>query len=123
MAETYYFMIIINPLYKIFFLIILFSVSNARAQKETLLKIDGKVVEFEKDKDLKVYQEFYDSGKVKISGFKKNGKFEGLFIYYDKKGKILYKILYKKNRILYTDFVGHKNGFTRNLILDSVRRE
>ena len=102
----------------------MFFVSSLRAQKhEVVLKIDGKVVEVEKDKDLKVYQEFYDSGKVKISGFKKNGKFEGLFIYYDKKGKILYKILYKKNRILYTDFVGHKNGFTRSLILDSVRRE
>lgn len=117
------FMIVINPLYKIIFLTFLFSVSFARGQKETLLRIDGKVVEVEKDKDLKVYQEFYDSGKVKISGFKKNGKLEGLFIYYDEKGKILYKILYKNNRILYTDFVGHKNGFTKNLILDTVIRE
>ena len=116
-------MIVIHPLYKIIFLLFLFSVSIARGQKETLLKIDGKVVEVEKDKDLKVYQEFYDSGKVKISGFKKNGKLEGLFIYYDEKGKILYKILYKNNRILYTDFVGHKNGFTKNLILDTVIRE
>lgn len=117
------FMIVINPLYKIIFLTFLFSVSFARGQKETLLRIDGKVVEVEKDKDLKVYQEFYDSGKVKISGFKKNGKLEGLFIYYDEKGKILYKILYKNNRILYTDFVSHKNGFTKNLILDTVIRE
>ena len=117
------FIIVINPLYKIIFLTFLFSVSFARGQKETLLRIDGKFVEVEKDKDLKVYHEFYDSGKVKISGFKKNGKLEGLFIYYDEKGKILYKILYKNNRILYTDFVGHKNGFTKNLILDTVIRE
>ena len=102
----------------------LLFVSIIRAQKqEVLLKINGKVVEIEKDKELKVFQEFYDSGKVKISGFKKNGKLEGLFVYYDEKGKILYKILYKNNRILYSDFVGHKNGFSRNLILDTVKKE
>ncbi len=53
----------------------MFFVSSLRAQKhEVVLKIDGKIVEVEKDKDLKVYQEFYDSGKVKISGFKKKRK-------------------------------------------------
>ena len=102
----------------------MFFISSLRAQKhEVVLKIDGKVVEVEKDKDLKVYQEFYDSGKVKISGFKKNGKLEGLLVYYDEKGNILYKILYKKNRILYANFVGHKNGLTTTRILDTVNKE
>ena len=108
-------------MYKIFPLIFLFSAGFTFAQNQDVtLKIDGKVVEVEKEKDLKIYKEFYDSGKVKISGFKKKGKLDGLFFYYDKKGNILYKILYRNNRIIYTNFVGHKNGFRSNHNSDKI---
>ena len=101
------------------FLIFLFVFSiNAQQSEEAIeknIQVENKV----KEKDLEVYKEFYDSGKLKQTGFKKNGKFEGLFLVYDEEGKLIYHVMYKQNEILYTHYLGHKNGLVIRKI-DSI---
>ena len=109
---------------KIYFTFLLIPTFFLYSQNnDVVLKIDGKTFNVNKNNSLEIYQEFYDSGKLKISGYKKDGKFEGLFEYYDENQKIINRILYKKNRILYTNLVGHKNGFFTVIKSDSLNDE
>ena len=109
---------------KNYFIILLIPTFFIYSQNsDVVLKIDGKTLNINKNNSLEIYQEFYDSGKLKISGYKKDGKFEGLFEYYDENQKIINRIFYKKNRILYTNLVGHKNGFFVAIKSDSLNDE
>lgn len=102
------------------YLLILLSVFSLKAQQnEGVIEKKEHGVSNAEKKDLEVYKEFYDSGTLKRSGFKKNGKLEGLFLHYDERGKLIYHVMYKQNKILYTRYLGHKNGLVIRKI-DSV---
>ena len=106
---------------KIYYACFFLSIFCLYSQNDNIvIRVDGKTLEINKDNSLVVYKEFYASGKLKISGFKKDDKFEGLFEYYDEKEKLIYRILYKENRILYTNLVGHKNGFFSRIKTDPL---
>jgi len=114
----------LRKIQKIYFTFLLIPTLFLYSQNsDVVLKIDGKTFNINKNNSLEIYQEFYDSGKLKISGYKKDGKFEGLFEYYDENQKIINRILYKKDRILYTNLVGHKNGFFTAIKSDSLNDE
>tara|TARA_B100000989_G_C19155092_1_gene309136 strand:- start:24 stop:371 length:348 start_codon:yes stop_codon:yes gene_type:complete len=114
----------LHKMKKIYFVTFLMTTFFIYSQNsDVVLKIDGKTLDINKNNSLEIYQEFYDSGRLKVSGYKKDGKFEGLFEYYDENQKIINRILYKKNRILYTNFVGHKNGFFTVIKSDSLNEE
>jgi len=73
---------------KYFFLLFL-TVFLLQAQRQDIvLKIDGQVVENDSIVDLDVYIENYESGSIKLTGQKKEGKKEGLWIITMKKANL-----------------------------------
>lgn len=95
---------------KSFFLIIISICGLQAQQKNVKLKFKNKVVEVPVDPDLDLFQEFYESGKLKVKGFKKDGKSEGLWTYFDENGKAYYQIKYKNHQVIYTNTLDQKNG-------------
>ena len=61
-------------------------------------------------KGFKRFKVFHENGILKISGFKKNNMPDSLWRYFDKNGKLTYKVLYRNNKLIYTNNVNHKNG-------------
>ncbi len=95
---------------KYFFLLFL-TVFLLQAQRQDIvLKIDGQVVENDSIVDLDVYIENYESGSIKLTGQKKEGKKEGLWIYYDEKGKPTHHAFYKNDSLMYYKYLWHRNG-------------
>lgn len=76
---------------------------------------------FEKNDSLiKPFKVFYDSGVLKISGFKKYSLNEGVWLYYDEKGGLFYKAIYKSGKIIYENYLNHKYGQFKILENDSI---
>ena len=67
-------------------------------------------------KGLKTFKVFYKNGVLKMSGFKKNDMPDSLWHYFDENGKLSYKVLYRNNKLIYTNNVNHKNGKVFNII-------
>ena len=94
-----------------FLLIIILSSYLLHGQRQdVVLKIDGKVVKKDTIEDLEVYIENYESGSIKLTGQKKKGKKEGLWIYYDEKGTPSYHFFYKHDSLMYYKYLWHRNG-------------
>jgi len=66
-------------------------------------------------KGLKTFKVFYKNGVLKMSGFKKNNLPDSLWHYFDENGKLSYIVLYRNNKLIYTNNVNHKNGKVFNI--------
>jgi len=62
------------------------------------------------DSLMKSFKVFYENGILKTSGFKKNSLNEGVWLYYDEKGRLYYKAIYKSGKIIYENYLNHKYG-------------
>ena len=71
-------------------------------------------------KGLKTFKVFHENGILSISGFKKNNMPDSLWRYFDKKGKLTYKVLYRNNKLIYTNNINHKNGKDFYIKIDSL---
>jgi len=105
-----------------FVFIVLLAKLSFSQQGDAVLIIDGATVADEqiKNDSLKPYQEFYASGILKISGFKKNGKFEGTCYYYNKRGVLTHFVKYKKGNIYFEKYYNHKNNEINTYVKDSI---
>ena len=97
--------------HKIFFVFLLFVISQVNAQ---IKSIDiSKGIETSSDSLFsKVLEQvlYFPDGKIKAKGNLKKNKKNGLWIYYDRNGKESYHVQYELDSIIYYNFLRHKNG-------------
>jgi len=105
---------------KYYLFIILSSCFLYGQHDDILLKIDNKLLKNDSINNLDVFIEKYENGLIKISGQKKGAKREGIWFYYDFKGRLTHKSIYKNDKLIYHKFFGHKNGLFFQIVNDSL---
>lgn len=86
-------------------------ISKVNAQSDSL-KIDTL---------LKKVRLLHENGILKIEGFKKNNKKEGLWKHYDDSGKLFYKVYYKDDKLIEENYLFNKYGKNKIIIKDSEK--